>query len=275
MKNPITGWFRHKPRRVRGKAAPPRLLTYRVANLQGLGTRERQEDSFAFANAMDVTEIRRRGMLAVVADGMGGMEDGKRVSEAAVASLLACFNDMDRQGDLPGQLRRGIEDTAAKLYGEFQGVGGTTLVACLFYQEALYWASVGDSYLYLRRGGRLYRMNREHNYRTELYQEAVRQGRLDPSEANADPNGHRLSQFLGKDEVEEIDLSLRPLPLQDGDAVLLCSDGVGGVLDEAALLECLSAVDPSQACASMDQRIRALCRRSQDNYTALVVACGY
>lgn len=269
----IKGLFRRRPEHP--PAPVPRLLTYRVANLQGRGTRERQEDSFGFANAMDVTEIRRRGMLAVVADGMGGMEDGKRVSEAAVASLLAGFNEMDRREDLAAQLGRCVQETAGRLYEEFQGAGGTTLVACLFFREALYWACVGDSYLCLKRGGRLYRVNKEHNYRTQLYLEAVQAGRLDPTEANADPDGHRLSQFLGKDEVEELDLSLRPLPLQSGDTLLLCSDGVGGVLDENALLECLAAEDPAQACARMDERIRALNRRSQDNYTALVVSCGY
>ena len=68
---------RKKPSPVR-----ERLLSYQVANLQGRGTRERQEDSFAFANALDVTEILRRGLLAVVADGMGGLKDGREVSQA-------------------------------------------------------------------------------------------------------------------------------------------------------------------------------------------------
>ena len=72
--------WRKKPAPVR-----ERLLSYQVANLQGRGTRERQEDSFAFANALDVTEILRRGLLAVVADGMGGLKDGREVSQACVA----------------------------------------------------------------------------------------------------------------------------------------------------------------------------------------------
>lgn len=273
MMNPFAGLFR----RQRGRPQPsaPRLLTYRVANLQGLGTRARQEDSFAFGNAMDVTEIRRRGMLAVMADGMGGLADGKRVSENAVAGLLAGFNEMDRQGDLAAQLGQCVLDTSDKIYDQFQGAGGTTLVAGIFFREALYWVSVGDSFIYLKRGQKLYRLNREQNYRTQLYLECVRAGRLDPSEANADPDGHRLCQFLGKDEVDELDLSFRPLPLQNGDVLLLCSDGVGGVLDENALLECLRTGDPAQACTRIGERIQALGRRSQDNYTALVVACDY
>lgn len=271
--NPFAGLFRHK--RERPQPFAPKLLTYRVANLQGLGTRARQEDSFAFANAMDVTEIRRRGMLAVMADGMGGLADGKQVSEKAVAGLLAGFNEMDRQGDLAAQLGQCVLDTSEDIYGRFEGAGGTTLVACIFFRETLCWVSVGDSFIYLKRGRKLYRLNREQNYRAQLYLEAIRAGRLDPGEANADPDGHRLCQFLGKDEVDELDLSIRPLPLQDGDMLLLCSDGVGGVLDENALLDCLGTGDPTQACAHIGERIQALGRRSQDNYTALVVACDY
>ena len=224
---------------------------------------------------MDVTEIRRKGLLAVVADGMGGMEDGKLVSERAVAELLAGFGEMDRRADLAQQLRQCVLQTAQTLYGRFRGAGGTTLAACIFFQETLYWVSVGDSYIYLKRGNGLYRVNRDQNYRSELYLEAVRAGHLDPGPANADPDGHRLAQFLGKDELGEMDLSLRPLPLQDGDALVLCSDGVGGSLDEAAILDCLKADDPAEACARMDEQIYTLGRRNQDNYTALVINCGY
>ena len=256
-------------------APPPRLLTYQVANLQGQGTRSYQEDSFAFANAMDVTEIRRRGLLAVVADGMGGLEDGRLVSQAAVAGLMAGFGEMDREGDLAGQLKDCVLNTGQAIYQRFQGAGGTTLAACVIFRELLYWISVGDSFLYLKRGRGLFRLNQEHNYRTLLYLQAVRAGNLCADEADRDPDGHRLSEFLGRDVIDDVDYSLRPLPLEDGDTLLLCSDGVGGVLDERALLDCLEGCPPAEACSRIDGAVRAQGRVNQDNYTALVVACGY
>ena len=268
-------WRRGSTAPASAPDAPPRLLTYQVGNLQGQGTRSYQEDSFAFANAMDVTEIRRRGLLAVVADGMGGLEDGRLVSQAAVAGLLAGFGEMDRSGDLAVQLRDCVLNTGEALYQRFQGAGGTTLVACLVFQEMLYWISVGDSFLYLKRGPGLFRLNREHNYRAQLYLRAVREGRLSAEEADRDPDGHRLSQFLGRDVVDDVDYSLHPLPLEDGDTLLLCSDGVGGVLDERVLMDCLEGCPPQEACARIDGAVRALGRVNQDNYTALVVACGY
>ena len=54
-----------------------RQLSYRIANLQGVGARARQEDSFAVANAMDVSQIREQGLFFAVCDVMGGMKDGK------------------------------------------------------------------------------------------------------------------------------------------------------------------------------------------------------
>lgn len=263
-------------RRRRPEAAPPpALLSYQVANLQGLGTRERQEDSFAFVNALDVTEIRRRGLLGLLADGMGGMNDGKLVSEHAVACMAEGFDALDRAGDLPGQLCGCVRRTAERLYERFGGDGGTTLVAAMIYQEKLYWASVGDSFLYLLRDGGLTRLNRDQNYRSELYLELIRSGALDRAEADRDPDGPRLTEFLGKPEVEEIDYSRRPLPLRSGDVLFLCSDGVGGVLEEETLRAILAGEPPAAACRRIEAAIRGMGRANQDNYTGLAVACGY
>ena len=261
---------RKKPSPVR-----ERRLSYQVANLQGRGTRERQEDSFAFANALDVTEILRRGLLAVVADGMGGLKDGREVSQACVAQVLSAFSELDPEWDLAEQLRTWVDQANGALYDRFQGEGGTTLVTCLFLRERLWWLSVGDSYLYLLREGGLCRLNRDHNHLERLRLDAVREGRLDPETGLDDPDGPRLSSFLGMEEVELVDRSLRPLPLMGGDTLLLCSDGVGGVLRESALRTCLEAPTAAEACARLERDIQVQARRNQDNYTALVIKCGY
>lgn len=77
------------------------------------------------------------------------------------------------------------------------------------------------------------------------------------------------------EEVELVDRSLHPLPLMGGDTLLLCSDGVGGVLRESALRTCLEAPTAAEACARLERDILAQARRNQDNYTALVIKCGY
>lgn len=252
-----------------------RFLGYQVANLQGIGTRQRQEDSFAYVNAMDVVEIKNNGLMALLADGMGGMQDGKLVSEAAIAAVTADFRQMDRRQDLCAQLEESIYHANDILYETFRGSGGTTMVACIFFQEYLYFASVGDSFLYLKRGDGIYRLNREQTCRQDAYFAQLQEGRLDTAEADADEDGPRLSQFLGRDELEEVDALCRPLRIQRGDVFLLCSDGVGGVLEDSILLACLKEPTPEQSCMRIEREIQVLERPGQDNYTALVIACRY
>lgn len=252
-----------------------RLMSYQVANLQGIGARESQEDSFAFVNAMDVTRIRDNGLFAVLADGMGGMLDGKKVSEAAVAVLLEEFDRMDRQQDLGRQLRESVYRADSQLYGWFGGSGGTTLTACIFFEEKLYFASVGDSFLYLKRGNGIYRLNREQTYRQTLYLRQIEEGRLTPEYADRDPDAARLSEFLGSGSLGEIDGFQQPWTLHNGDLLLLCSDGIGGILTERELFGCLEEPAPEQACKRMEQEIQKRGCVYQDNYTALVISCKY
>lgn len=249
------------------------LLSYQVANLQQKGARPYQEDSFAFVNALDVTEIRENGLMAIVADGMGGMEAGKQVSEMAVSCMVSAFSQMQRTGDLALQLRNAVIAADDALVQRFKGIGGTTLISCIIYDEKLYFASVGDSYLYLMRGGSLYRLNREQNYRHQLYTEAISAGSIDPTEADQDPDGHRLSAFLGMGGLSDLDYLRQPLPLRDGDILLLCSDGVGGVVTESQIIQNLSSSSAVEMCLNLDESVRRASRVHQDNYTALVIRC--
>lgn len=249
------------------------LLSYQVANLQEKGARPYQEDSFAFVNALDVTEIREKGLMAVVADGMGGMEAGKQVSEMAVSCMVSAFNQMQQTGDLAAQLRNAVISADDALVQRFKGIGGTTLISCVIYDEKLYFASVGDSYLYLARNGGLYRLNREQNYRHQLYAETLSAGSIDPTVADQDPDGHRLSAFLGMGGLPELDGLRRPFPLQNGDVLLLCSDGVGGVMTEDQIIRDLSAGSAAEICLKLGESVRRAGRMHQDNYTALVIRC--
>lgn len=252
-----------------------RLLTYQVANLQEVGARARQEDSFTFANAFDVTEIREKGLLFVVCDGMGGMKDGKVASETAIASIRRSFINMDRSADLAKQLKESVYLAADEVEQRLGGDGGSTLVAGILFQEKLYYASVGDSFLYLKRGNQLFRLNREHNLCCQTYLESIRSGELDPKVGRECAEAAALTQFLGMTGLDDVDGSVRPLPVRDGDVFLACSDGIGGVLSEEELLGALSLYSSQAMCQQMNQGIISHAKKNQDNYTALVVKCLY
>jgi protein phosphatase len=248
-------------------------IRYLVGNMQGYGARARQEDSFGFINAFNVDRIKEEGMLFVVCDGMGGMKDGKIASETAIESIHDAFADMDRQGDIARQLRESIykasEDVEAKLDGE----GGSTAIAGIIYDDKLCYVSVGDSYFYMKRDNNLYRLNCEHNMCNEIYLQCIREGYINPDEGREDSEAAALTSFLGMHGLENVDYSVRPLPLKPGDVLLACSDGVGGVLDEGEVLTALGCETPELICKQLEENILMYHRKNQDNYTAIVVKC--
>ena len=251
------------------------LLSYQTANLQGIGTRAQQEDSFGFVNVLDVTKIREKGLLAIVADGMGGMKGGKAASDTAVASIREDFEKFDYSGDLAQQLRNSVDNANERIYDMLDGAGGTTLISCLFYREKLYFACVGDSYLYLKRGNHLYSLNRKHSVLYDEFLRTIRNSDFDPSVARENEEKHALSCFLGMEMLDDIDYLRRPLKLLGGDILLLCSDGVGGVLSEEGVISCLNMPVAKDMCSELEKEILKQNLKYQDNYTALVIKCEY
>lgn len=267
-------WRKPKPP-VSGPAPSySRVISYQCAGCQGIGSRERQEDAWALVNAEDVTQIRQSGLLALVADGMGGMQGGAQASAVAVQTMVEDFQRMDRTQPLAPQLTDSLRRANQRVYDLLRGAGGSTAVACVCFDEQLFYAGVGDSFLYLLRQGQLIRLNREQNVLHRCYQDLIRRGCVDPSLAQDVPQKQAVTQFLGLDQLDEIDWLRRALPLQDGDVLLLCSDGVGGVLSPGEISVCLNLPYASDACGALQEAILGKRRPDQDNFTAVVIRCG-
>ena len=144
----------------------------------------------------------------------------------------------------------------------------------IIYQGQLFFASTGDSFLYLLRDSKLLRLNTVHNMAHLKYLEAIRNGQLDPSTGRNHAEAAALTGFLGLTGYTlAVDGTTDPLPLRDGDILLACSDGVGGVLSQTTLIEAMKAPTVQKMCSNIEQRIEAYARPHQDNYTALVI--GY
>lgn len=246
-------------------------LNYDIANLQGLGARARQEDSFTVAGAVDGAMVREMGLLFAVCDGMGGMRDGKLASETAIRVLRQSFLDMDRSCDLAPQLRQSVFQASAQVESLIGGDGGSTVVIGILYQDSLYYASVGDSFLYLLRDGVLLKLNTEHNLCHQNYLEAIRDGNMDPLPFQEQPDGAALTEFLGMVGLDEVDCSVRPLPLNPGDVLLACSDGVGGVLSPEEVAEALQKPAAAEMCSDLEMKVLSHNNPNQDNYTAIII----
>lgn len=248
-------------------------LRYEVSNLQGVGARSRQEDGFTMMNALSEEQYDLNGLMFCVCDGMGGMKDGKLASDTAIRCLREFFGKMDRLGDIPTQTREAVLFASAEVERVLDGDGGSTVVMGIILHERLFFASVGDSFMYLYRNGGLFRLNAEHNICHDLYLEKIRSGSTETADCRANIEAQALSAYLGMPGLDKVDLSYKPMPLKRGDILLACSDGVGGVLDENEIMESLAWPLPQDRCSRLEQHIVEHKNPNQDNYTALIVKC--
>ena len=252
-----------------------RMLSYHVANLQGIGTRQEQQDSFSFVNGINVSKMKQRGLLAIVADGMGGMKDGRIAGEMTVDSIKASFEQFDYDADFSEQLFEALRDANDRVFRALDEEGGSTAVVCFFFRGKLWYASVGDSYLFLLRNKQLCRINRPHTLFSLECEKQILRGSVDTHVADSDPEKDALARFIGMEDIEDIDGFVRPMTLSEGDVIMLCSDGVAGVLDPAEIRDCLSLSAPDKMCRGLEQCILEKQRHFQDNYTALIIRCEY
>lgn len=244
-------------------------LSFSFATLKGMGDRPYQEDTCLVRERADCGML-----LAMIADGMGGMQDGRLASRTAVGVVKHAFARFEPHGDIPAQLYDALRKANDALYAQLHADGGTTGVACVFTPRGMYYAGVGDSFLMLRRGKLIYHLNRRQNVYYSLCDMQIRRGSMDRAFAEHHPDRAALTGYLGMRELRDVDRFLRPLPLLPGDTVLLCSDGIGDVLSDDELLTCLSEPTAADMCRRLDEMIIDGCRRHQDNYSAAVICCG-
>lgn len=246
--------------------------TVQIGKLHEQGERSGQQDCFGVS---DESLMQTRGLLAVVADGMGGLSDGDKVSTAAVESILDNFFLYQGKCTPEQQLlmlaRYAVESVNKLLGPDGFSKSGSTLVMGLLRESAFSFLSVGDSRICLYRHGILMQLNREHIYKNKLALDAVNSEIALP-DVYSDSRGSGLISFLGMEVLQYIDFPAEPVKLIAGDKLLLMSDGVYNALDNDELGRCLEA-DPEEAAEQIRKAIQEKGYTNQDNYTAVIIGC--
>lgn len=186
----------------------------------------------------------------VVADGMGGMAAGEVASQLAVSTLVSHFlgtsNWIMRTGTWENQtlLERMTEryrrantvvHQISRAHPELAGMG-TTMTLAFNVGASLFVGHIGDSRAYLFRGTRLQQLTRDHS----LAQDLVDSGMLSPDQVATHQLRHVLTQALGQQEAGE-NAQVQKLSFQDGDRVLLCSDGLTNMVSDDEMTRILAA----------------------------------
>lgn len=216
-------------------------------------------------------ELNQSGRLYVVADGMGGHQQGEKASSFAVESLLKIYYEAPeippekRLNDIIKQINLKLIEYSEKNLPRGEKTG-TTLVVAVIRQGKLLVANVGDSRAYLIRNGKVKQITRDHSFVAEM----VRAGTLSEAEARESKYRSRLSRSVGAAPELEVDIHL-PTRLHRGDIILLCTDGLTGHVSEKDILQ--SAYGSARNIA---ERLISLAneRGGTDNVTASVIKYG-
>jgi PPM family protein phosphatase len=245
-------------------------LGLEVASLSNVGlVRENNEDSYIYWEPEDDADFQRKGRLAVIADGMGGYEGGQEASRIAVETVRDLYRDSperEPQAALADAFRAAHDRIVgyAVQNPELQGMGTTCTAAAIVGHE-LYFAHLGDSRLYLVRRGQISRLTRDHSYVGRL----VESGIVRSEDAESHPQRHILTAAMGVGREAAADLAPSPVPLENGDTLILCTDGLWSLVTEVDIAEVVRERDPESACEALLQL--ALRRGAPDNITLQIL----
>ena len=208
-----------------------------------------------------------RGALLVVADGMGGAQGGEIASQLAIDCVLRHYRH-GANGILE-DLRAAIL-TANHAIHE-QGVldphlsgMGTTCTALVVRDREGYLAHVGDSRAYVIRDGSIHQLTHDHSLVAQLVQDR----HLTPEQARVDPRRNVVTRSVGVGPDVEVDAERLGDPLQHGDTLVLCTDGLHGLVHDDEIARIASQTDLDHACRELIDLARA--RGGFDNITVVL-----
>jgi protein phosphatase len=220
-------------------------LSFRVDSAQHIGSRETQQDHFLIAES--ACEL-----LVVVCDGMSGSAASDEAARMAARAFRGAWNSDSPSDDRFEQALESAQwamlDLGARQSPPSEA--GTTLLAAAAGASGVEWVSVGDSPLFLLSEGRLQALNALH-----------RKGSGPPS------------SYLGAPRLTDVDRGRRRVAWQNGDVLLLASDGLTQSLGLAEI-ERLLRVDPPTAARTIIRHVLAVGMPRQDNVTVVVVRGG-
>jgi serine/threonine protein phosphatase PrpC len=248
-------------------------FTLDVAQRTDIGRkRTSNEDNLISVVPADNQLLQAKGALFVVSDGMGGHARGEVASEMTIQKVREYYYQ-DRQDDIPAALQNAIKQANIPIYqaneaekakgAENNHLMGSTCVAAVLHDQTLYAANVGDSRVYVLHEGQLRQVTRDHSYVMQL----VEKGEITPAEARTHEKRNVIYRALGSQPEIEVDLFTEPV--QNGDTLILCTDGLSGVIEDSDLRVIVEQYGPTESVQHLIARANE--EGGPDNVTAIVV----
>lgn len=236
-------------------------------SISNQGARNYQEDSFGFSS-FEKENVKNQGFTAVVADGMGGLSGGDRISSYVVSAMLEMQKERNVTTPVHIHLAQSLRAINSSVLAS--GIrGGSTAVVVMCLPCGIHWCTAGDSRVYLFRDGKLTALNEDSDYFNILIEQVI-SGDMTYDEADENTKKDALAQYVGFKGGITPDGNTKPLVPRKNDKLLLCSDGVYNALTSAELSESLT-FEAAEAANVIENRVLAKGYSTQDNFTAIVL----
>lgn len=230
--------------------------------------RTNNEDSGLYISPSDGDVLADKGVLAIVADGMGGHASGEVASQLAVSVISRVY--YEAKGDPHRALKQAVTQANKEIFNvaaEKEGLRGmgTTCVVLAIKNGQAFCAHVGDSRLYLLRDGDVYQLTEDHSAVMEM----VRRGIIKREEAQHHPDKNVILRAVGTQDVLEVETWQEPMNVQAGDQFLLCSDGLSDLVTTDEIKDVLRSNDLHTASTALIALAKE--RGGHDNVTVAIV----
>jgi protein phosphatase len=248
----------------------PEALSVTASLITDCGcVRDLNEDCCQVVQPSDPEVLERKGVLIVVADGMGGYQAGEVASRIAVETVTRAYyaSEDGPQAALTDAFHYANREIHrfALVRRELKGMG-TTCTALVIQGGVAHSAHVGDSRLYIVRSSAIYQLTEDHSMVTAL----VKQGSLTREAARRHADRNIILRALGSSATVEVATWDQPLPVRAGDCFILCSDGLHDSVTDEEIRMAAEEQGGAAACEALVATARD--RGGHDNIT-VAIAC--
>lgn len=242
------------------------IQTIKVGNGQTIGRRKEQDDYFSTATTIN-------GTIAVLADGISGLKNGRMSSTVAVNTFIDAFLQLKRLDSIENFFKEVAIQSNREIVQNLKGSsGGTTLVAAIIDEEGyLHWAAVGDSIITIFRDGEFITVNQKQTFEAVLTERYL-SGEITEVEVRENPLKKRLINYLGYEGFKNVEIGREATKLKKRDKVCLYSDGVYNSLTEMEMESILTQkFPPYEIAQKIIEAVEQKQLKHQDNATIVIL----
>jgi protein phosphatase len=246
---------------------------FELAIVSDIGDRPEQQDYFSYL-------IDENRIVVSVCDGMGGYNGGAEASKVAANTFIDFYQKLQGQEEPYLILKKAVSAADRKIFGFVNKDGrrinaGSTTVTIVVSKNQLYWASVGDSRLYIYRAKEFLQITRDQNYESVLA-EWLQRGEISPEYYSQEKTrGEELISYLGIGKELPIDYNEEPLRLKKDDYVVLMTDGLYRMLDDEHIKEIFeksnNIAEAVSLLESQSKMAASIINKKRDNTTVAII----